>query len=148
MKRTRTRYLDLALSLAIPPMLLAAAVAGQEDSLDRQMKRLVPDAVDCGTVNLSGANRTAVNACVTKHFLADRSFKARYECLSEDSSCSWGLILTKRPGGVAIVSYDSMGCPGSPPSPYCGTQVQYCDDAKLIPMGDHLKVRCIREFEL
>ncbi len=148
MKRTRTVFVDLLLSLAIAPIFLAAGPAGHEDSLDRQMRRLAPDAVDCGQVDLSGANRTAVNACVTKHFLADRSFKARYECLGEDSTCFWGLILAKRPGGVAVVWYDSMGCPGSPPSPYCGTQVQYCDDAKLIPIGDHLKVRCIREFEL
>lgn len=144
------RQLRMRIAVSVLVVIGAAPLAGEpnpEHPLDRQLKKLSPEGVDCGRVDLSGAGREQASACVTEHFLAGRSFRARYQCLSDDSECWRGLALSKRPGRLAVVLFDGIGC-GHPPAPYCGTHIQHCRDAKLIPVGDRLTIRCVREFSL
>jgi hypothetical protein len=139
-----TALLVVALSMAVPS-------AYAEDPLDRRLKAIVHQGTDCGRVGEGGSPRSAVIACVTKQFTANRPFRARVDGCGEDSCGGLGLVLEDMGGGRGgqfyVIDFDNIACGGEKAAdPYCGTVVRQCNRPRLVPEGDHLKVTCRNEY--
>ena len=133
--------------LAATTIILAASVAVALDPLDQRMRRLSAESEDCGATSEFAANRAAVNACIVKHFLKAKPFRARFEGRCEDSTCATGLVLESQPGSLYVVTYDSEGCHAEHASdPFCGTGLERCQKPTIVPQGKGLKLLCKNEY--
>jgi hypothetical protein len=89
-----------------------------------------------------------VNACVSKHFLKNEAFRARFAARCEDSICATGIVL-ESPGGLYVVHFDSEGCrAANQADPFCGTSIEQCMKPTLVPQGEGFKLICKNEYAL
>jgi hypothetical protein len=74
------------------------------DLLDRTMKRLVPDGIDCGRVRIGGDPGPATD-CALAAFEEKRAFLIRYDLQGIDSDVAIGLVGTPD-GSVKALLFD------------------------------------------
>src|SRR6185436_2791208 len=136
----------LATSVIVAAFGMGLCVA--EDSLDRRLRAIARDGVNCGEWTEGGQNRPAVNSCISKQLGSNRPFFARFGVSCEDSKCAVGLALEPAPGSLYVVHFDSQGCLGTKSSdPFCGTVFESCRRPKLSQVGSGLKLTCENEYQ-
>ena len=131
-----------AVAMALVATLLSPVIA--EDSLDRRMGALSPDAHDCGRTNPSAADRGKVLACVESQVQAGTPFRVRLDDTCVDSICAWGLLREKPGGQVRLVPYEPKACTSANESdPWCGTFADVpCKDPQVTVKRSKLRVDC------
>jgi hypothetical protein len=142
----RYRIGFLTASIVVAAFGVGLSVAG--DSLDRRLRAIARDGVNCGEWSEGGQNRGAVNSCVSKQLSSNRPFFARFGVSCEDSKCAVGVALEPAPGSLYVVHFDSQGCRGTKSSdPFCGTVLESCRRPKLTQAGNGLKLLCANEYQ-
>ncbi len=114
---TRTMLFPVGLVLLLSVVSLTIA----DDSLDRRMRAVAPDSVDCGRTEPGAEGRRAVLNCVQSHVEAGTAFRARFDNTCLDNICAWGLFRDKSSGALQILSYDPKGCSSNDTDVWCGT---------------------------
>jgi hypothetical protein len=114
----RTRIVLLTVGLLL---LGSVSLTIADDSLDRRMRAMAPESVDCGRTEPGAEGRKAVLDCVRAHVEAGTAFRVRFDNTCLDQVCAWGLFRDKSPGAIQILSYDPKGCSLDDTDVWCGT---------------------------
>ena len=92
-----------------------------DDSLDRRMRAMAPESVDCGRTEPGAEGRKVVLDCVRAHVEAGTAFRVRFDNTCLDQVCAWGLFRDESAGALQILSYDPKGCSSNDTDVWCGT---------------------------
>lgn len=92
-----------------------------DDPLDRRMRAMAPESMDCGRTEPGAEGRNAVLDCVQLHVEAGTAFRVRFDNTCLDGVCAWGLFRDKASRAVQILSYDPKECAPDTTDVWCGT---------------------------
>ena len=116
----RTRKVLFPVGLV--PILGLVSLTIADDSLDRRMRAMAPESVDCGRTEPGAEGRKAVLDCVQVHVEDGTAFRVRFDNTCLDRVCAWGLFRDRSSGALQILSYDLKDCsPSNDTDVWCGT---------------------------